>query len=196
MKISQLSSEELKQLKLLQEKKNADLLQKLIFDKTEAQIINKFSDKELDAENLKNKLVDTIDMWKIKNLDIKILRKPMDYEAIFTQEYYQEMFRLNNWKYEGVISEKPWQAGRFTKQIIYFRFSQEVLPLLQIINPYIITGFRRYKHHQYLTPGSRIELTKFICQAVELMKECSTWNEFRIKYCNMYNVPYQLKFIF
>ena len=105
MKISKLSSEELKQLKLLQGKKNADLLQKLIFDKTEEQIINKFSDKELDAENLKRKLVDTIDMWKIKNLDIKILRKPMDYEAIFTQEYYQEMFRLNNWNYEGIISE-------------------------------------------------------------------------------------------
>lgn len=193
MKTSQLSSEELKQLKLLQEKKNAELLQKLIFDQTEAQVKDKYSDKELDAENLKRKLVDTIDLWKMKNLDVKIRRKPMEYEAIFTQDYYQEMFRLNNWKYEGVIAEKPWQAGRYTKQIIYFRFSQEVLPLLQIINPFIITGYRQYKHHQYLTVGSRIELSKFIAQAVDLMKQCTDWNEFRIKYCAMYNVPYQLK---
>ncbi|MDP2692440.1 MAG: P63C domain-containing protein [bacterium] len=195
MKSSKSSSEELKQAKLLQEKKNADILQNSIFEQTEAQVKDKFSDKELDAENLKRKLVAT-DLWKMKNLDVKIRRNPMEYEAIFTQEYYQEMFRLNNWTYKGIIAEKPWQAGRYTKQIIYFRFSQEVLPILQIINPFIITGYRQYKHHQYLTAGSRIKLSKFIAQATDLMRECSDWNEFRIKYHTMYNVPYQLKMTF
>lgn len=195
MRTSKLSSEELKQVQLLQEKKNEDKLKRFILEQTDAKDKDRFSDKEIDVEILKRKLVDTIDdLWKIKNLDLKIRKKPMDYETIFTQEYYQEMFRLNNWEYQGIIAEKPWQAGRYTKQIIYYRFSQEVLPFLQIINPCIIPGFRKFKHHQYLTAGSRIELSKFIEQAVELMRQCSDWNEFRIKYCAIYNVPYQLKF--
>lgn len=195
MGTSKLSSEELRQVQLLQEKKNADLLQRFILDQTEAKVKDRFSDKELDAENLKRKLIDTIDdLWKIKGLDAQILRKPTDYETIFTQEYYQEIYRLNDWEYQGIIAQKPWQVGRFTNEIIYFRFSQEVLPFLKIINPFIVPGIRKHKHHQYLTPGARIELSKFITQAVALMKQCYNWNEFRIEYCKMYNVPYQLKF--
>lgn len=195
MKGSKLKAEELEQVKVIQEKKNQDLLKRFIIDQTESKVKNKFSDKELDAENEKRKILETIeDLWKIKNIDFKILKKPAEYESIFTQEYYQEMFRLNNWEYNGVIVEKPWQAGRYTNEIIYYRFSQEVLPFLRIINPCIIPGVRRYKHHQYLTPGSRIELSKFISQATELMRQFADWNSFRIEYCKMYNVPYQLKF--
>ena len=194
MKTSKLSAEELKQVQLLQEKKNADLLQRFILDRTESLVKDRFSDKELDDENLKRKLVDTIDdLWRIKQFDDKILKEPMEYEPIFTQEYYQEIFRLKDWDYTGIISEKPWQVGRYTNEIIYYRFSQEVLPFLRIVNPFVIPGIRKYKHHQYLTPGMRSELSKFISQAVDLMRVSSDWNDFRIEYCRMYNVPYQLK---
>lgn len=194
MKTTNLTKEELKQVQLLQDKKNQDLLKRFILDQTEAKVKDKFSDKELDAENEKRRLIDSIeDLWKIKNLESKILKVAADYESIFTQDYYIEIYRLNGWEYEGPIAQKPWKVGRYTNEIIYYRFSHEVLPFLRIVNPYIIPGVRKFKHHQYLTPGTRIELTKFISQAVELMKECNDWNEFRIKYCTMYNVPYQLR---
>lgn len=189
-----LTPEELKQVQLLQDTKNHELLKRFILDQTEAQVKDRFSDKELDAENEKRQLLESIDyLWKIKNIESKVLRVPADYHAIFSQEYYSEIYRLNGWKYEGLIAQKPWIVGRFTNEIIYYRFSHEVLPFLRIINPFIIPGVRRFKHHQYLTPGSRIELIKFISQAVEVMKSCRNWDEFRIKYCSVYSVPYQLK---
>ena len=195
MKSSRLNPEELEQVRVLQEKKNHELLKRFIIDQTESKVRNKFSDKELDAENDKRRILETIeDLWQIKNIDSRILRKPAEYETIFTQEYYMEMFRLNNWTYEGIIAEKPWQAGRYTNEIIYYRFSQEVLPFLRIVNPFIIPGTRKYKHHQYLTPGARNELSIFISQATELMSQFRDWDSFRIEYCKMYNVPYQLKF--
>lgn len=195
MKRGKLKKEELQQLQALQEKKNQELLKRFILDKTESKVKDKYSDKELDAEYEKRRILDTIeDSWKIKNISGNILKKPADYETIFTQEYYKQMFRLNNWEYNGVIVEKPWQAGRYTNEIIYYRFSQEVLPFLRIVNPFVIPGVRKYKHHQYLTPGARNELSKFISQATELMSQHDDWNSFRIAYCRMYNVPYQLKF--
>lgn len=196
MKKSLITAEELKQLQLLQDKRNQDLLKRFILDQTEAKVKNKFSDKELDTENEKRRLLDSIDdLWKIKKIDSKVLKTPSDYEAIFTQEYYIEIYRLNNWVYEGPIAQKPWKVARYTNEIIYYRFSQEVLPFLRIVNPFIIPGVRKYKHHQYLTPGARVELEKFIFEAVALMKECNDWNDFRIKYCSKYNVPYQLRLL-
>ena len=195
MKSTKLSSEELKQVQLLQEKKNEDLLKRFILDQTEAKVKNKFSDEKLDQELEKRRLLDTIgDLWKVKRINGKLLKEPSDYESIFSQEYYQEIYRLNGWEYKGIIAQKPFVVGKYTNEIIYYRFSNEVLPFLRIINPFIIPGRRKFRHHQYLTPGARIELTKFISEATELMKESSDWNDFRIKYCKIYNVPYQLKF--
>lgn len=195
MRSSKLKPKELAQIKALQEKKNQDFLKRFIIDQTEAKVKDRFSDKQLDVENEKRRILGTIeDLWKIKNIDNQVLRKPADYKSIFTQDYYKQMFRLNNWNYNGIIAEKPWQAGRYTNEIIYFRFSQEVLPFLKIVNPFVIPGSRKYKHHQYLTTGARNELSNFIYQATELMSQFDDWNSFRIAYCEMYNVPYQLKF--
>ncbi len=194
MKGVKLTAEERKKIEFLQKKKNSELLKKFILDKTEAKVQDKLSDESLDKELVKRKLLKTIDdLWTIKNIEGNILRDPKERETIFHQEFYKEIFRLNNWHYEGSISQKPWQVGRFTNEIIYYRFSAEVLPFLKIVNPYIIPGKRKFKHHQWLTPGAREKLSVFISEAVELMKKCEGWNEFRIKYCKMYNVPYQLK---
>ncbi|MHB1197592.1 MAG: P63C domain-containing protein [Lutibacter sp.] len=119
MKSTKLNPEELEQLKVLQEKKNQDLLKRFIIDQTESKVKNRFSDKELDTENEKRKILRTIeDLWKIKNIDSRISRKPAEYKSIFTQDYYKEMFRLNNWNHQEIIVEKPWQAGRLLSKLI------------------------------------------------------------------------------
>lgn len=194
MKKTIISDDELLKLKQLQETKNNESLKRFILEQTESLVKDKFSDKELDAENEKRRLLSSIeDIWKVKHLDNQILREPSDYKVIFKQEYYQQIYRLNSWPYEGSISNKKWKVGRYTNEIIYYRFSNEVLPLLRIINPYILPGIRKNKHHQFLTDESRIKLELFINQAISLMIECNDWNEFRIKYCTRYNVPYQLR---
>ncbi|MDD2985536.1 P63C domain-containing protein [Flavobacterium sp.] len=194
MKKTIISDDELLKQKQLQETKNNESLKRFILEQTESLVKDKFSDKELDAENEKRRLLSSIeDIWKVKHLDNQILREPSDYKVIFKQEYYQQIYRLNSWPYENPISHKKWKVGRYTNEIIYYRFSNEVLPLLRIINPYILPGIRKNKHHQHLTTESRMNLEIFINQAIDLMIECNDWNEFRIKYCTKYNVPYQLR---
>lgn len=188
------TEEELRQLEILQEKKNKDFLKQFIFDQTESKIVNKFSDENLDKEIEKRQLLEVIsDYWQIKSIGSNVLQKPSEYVKIFPQDYYKEIYRLRNWKVPESISSKPWIVGRYTNEIIYFRFSHEVLPFLRIINPYKLPGKRQHKHHQYLTEGARIKLSQFIEEAIEEMKKHDDWNSFRIAYCSKYNVPYQLK---
>jgi len=192
-----LTPQEEAQIKKLRAHKDQDLIKRLIIDRTDSRIKDPFSDKELDNENTKRQLLSSIqNFWTIKEVGINILKKPSDYEAIFPQEFYQEIYRLNGWSHKGKIAQKPWKVGNFTNEIIYYRFSNEILPVLRIVNPFIIPGFRKYKHHQYLTTGGRIELANFIQQAINTMKECQTWDEFRALYHRRYNVPYQLKMSF
>ena len=194
---NRLTQEEIEQLDVLRDKKHREFLKEFILTQTEAQISDKFSDENLDKEVERRKLLQSIyDFWKIKDIGSNVLRKPSDYKKIFSQEFYKEIFRLHSWPIPESISKKPWVVGRFTNEIIYYRFSQEVLPFLRIINPYIVHGKRSFKHHQYLTPGARIKLKQFIDEATEEMKKHSDWNSFRVAYCAKYNVPYQLKFTF
>ncbi|HIB37960.1 P63C domain-containing protein [Mesonia sp.] len=195
MKTKKYSEKQLEQLKRIQDDKNKDIIEKFIIDQADSKLKNKFSDKEIDFEHEKRKLFKSVELWELNNLSSKVLKEPAEHEKIFPQEFYQQIFRLNNWNYEGTISVKPWITGKFTNEIIYFRFSNEVLPFLRIINPYVIPGVRKFKHHQYLTKGSRLKLVQFINQAIELMKQSSDWYDFRQKYYDRYNVPYQVKMI-
>lgn len=190
------TEEELRQLRVLQEKKNKEFLKGFILKQTESKVVNKYSDKNLDKELEKRQLLEVVsDYWKIQSIESNVLRTPSDYKKIFSQEYYKEIYRLKGWVVPDSISSKPWIVGRYTNQIIYYRFSHEVLPFLRIINPYLIPGKRQHKHHQYLTEGGRIKLEQFINDAITEMKKHSNWNGFRIAYCEKYNVPYQLNFM-
>lgn len=194
MKKTTISEDELLKQKQLQETKNNESLKRFILEQTESLVKDKFSDKELDTENEKKLLLFSVENFcKVKKLDNQILREPAEYKPIFKQEYYQHIYRLNSWPFDGAISHKKWKVGKFTNEIIYFRFSNEVLPLLRILNPYIFPGIRKSKHHQHLTTESRMKLELFIDQAIDLMAECNEWHDFKVKYCTKYNVPYQLR---
>ncbi|TXE04739.1 P63C domain-containing protein [Algoriphagus aquimarinus] len=191
------TEEELRQLKVLQDEKNKKFLKDFILQKTDAKIEVKGSDTNLDKELEKQQLLEIVShYWQIESIGESILAWPSDYFKIFPQDYYREIYRLHKWEIPDVISDKPWIVGKYTNEIIYYRFSHEVLPFLRIINPYKIPGKREYKHHQYLTDGARIKLSQFINDAIEEMKNHEDWNSFRIDYCKKYKVPYQLRLIF
>jgi hypothetical protein len=188
---------QLDQLKALQEKKNQEFLKDFILSQTESQLGDKWTDANLDKEIEKRHLLNVIvDFWQIESIERNILKIPSEYIKIFTQNFYKEIYRLCEWPIPNTISNKPWVVGRFTNEIIYFRFAKEVLPFLRVVNPYVIPGKRNYKHHQYLTRGARIKLEQFILEATKEMKNYENWDDFRIGYCKKYNVPYQLKFKF
>ncbi len=71
------------------------------------------------------------------------------------------------------------------------RFSKEVLPTLQHINPFIAVGIRANYHYQWLTPEGKQHAERFIADAIRVMQSCSTWMEFTKKYATEFKLPYQ-----
>lgn len=115
------------------------------------------------------------------------------HQVTFSQEYYREMFRLKGWKIQGAnIYRKPWLVAKYTVEVIYGRFTKDILMAIQLQNPYIVAGVRRFKHFQYLNEAGQSKLEQFIDEAVEVMKNSTTWYEFRVKMFEQYSVPYQM----
>ncbi|WP_422361921.1 P63C domain-containing protein [Reichenbachiella sp.] len=168
--------------------------------KVEQLVKDELSDKKFDRESLKIELrsgivlnADTIDF---------VTNKLQDYTTKFPQDYYREIFRLNRhrgleWQIpeSGLISQKPHIVGKWTNEIIYSRFGKEVLPVLELYNPYISIGIRKYKHHQFLDEDGLIKLEQFINESIDVMKKSNDWYDFRIKLYAEHNVPYQLELI-
>jgi hypothetical protein len=166
-------------------------LQQTLLDLTEEKVTDNFLDNKLDKENLKIQLQggEIIDLAKLSVVSNKL----KEYIPKFPMEFYKQIFRLNDWEIpEGKIAEKPNIVGRWTKEIIYNRFSKNVLPTLEYLNPYERIGLRMHKHHQFLNEKGTELLNKYIIEAVDLMKKCSNWYEFRIQLNKIYGVPFQL----
>ena len=112
------------------------------------------------------------------------------YQVTFPKEYYQHINRLNGWNIpDHMLYLKPHIVARFTNELIYRRFPKCVLPALQHLNKYVAYRLRRYKHFQRLTSEGKVMLERFIKEAVDCMAECTTWDEFRVKYAQQYPLP-------
>lgn len=111
----------------------------------------------------------------------------------FPQIFYREMFRLKGWKIIGAnIYRKPWLVAKYTNEVIYGRFTREIMMAIQLQNPYIMSGVRRFKHFQYLNEMGQKKLEQFIDEAIAVMKESTSWYEFRVKMFQQHGLPYQI----
>lgn len=174
---------------------NRQQLQQLLIQLADEKADAKFTDFNLDRENEKIKLLNgsEITLREIREMQTVISKALNEYKPTFQQEFYKEINRLNGWLIpDERLHQKPPIVGRYTNEVIYARFSKEVLPVLQHLNPYTVHGIRLNKHHQWLTPEGKIQLEGFIGDAIRVMKTSSTWYEFRVKYSSEFNVPFQL----
>jgi hypothetical protein len=73
----------------------------------------------------------------------------------FPQEFFRQIYRLMNWKFEPGSAKRPGFVGKIINEWIYKRLPEPVLPRLREVNPKI-NGNRRAKHHQFLTPDTGI----------------------------------------
>ena len=105
--------------------------------------------------------------------------------------FFSELRRLSGLDFDPTEYFKPSIVGTWLCEIIYGRFSKEVLPALRAVNPAFTNGIRPDKLYQYLTPEGQAKLEQFRDEAVALMKTCSTLYEFRQKLFQQYGVPYQ-----
>lgn len=106
--------------------------------------------------------------------------------------FYTEIYRLNKWDdLDPTAFTKPPAVALWTNLLIYGRFPKELLPAIQIMNPFVSgTCIRWDKNYNYLNDEGYKMAVKFRDQAIEVMKTCNTWHEFRLKMAKEHGVPY------
>ncbi len=110
-------------------------------------------------------------------LEAYISKELLPWAKRFPPEFYQEMFRLRNWPYSPL--KGPRLVGKLTNQIVYDKLPPGVLDELKRKNPVIYNGWRKYKHHQFLTDNiGHPHLEKHIVAVTTLMRVASSWREF------------------
>lgn len=179
----------------VQRKEEQEREAQLIIEHVEARVVEPFTDKRLDREF---EIIELLNGKKTTLHDIKkryIAAKAQEWKLAFTQDFYKEVFRLNRWPIpDGDISEKPHVVAQWTNEVVYLRFTKDILDELRRKNPFRTDlWLREKKHHQWLTREGREKLLGFIDDAIDGMKACATWYEFYVKHAKRYDLPYQLK---
>lgn len=115
-----------------------------------------------------------------KILNEFISKELQKWTKTFPDEYYQEIFRLNNWAYPLTEKhKKPRLVGKYTKNIIYDRLAPGVLKELERKNPLNEKGRRKHTHHQHLSEDiGHPKLREQISNIITLMKASSSWKGF------------------
>ena len=184
--------------KIISKKEKHRVEQQQILRLTEELSKNAFTDTQLDRDNEIIKLLSgkEVTLGEIKSIQKSIAKSRQAYRPTYPQEYYKLMFKLCNLTLPpGKISYKPKIFARYTNEIIYARFSKEVLPMLQHLNPMVALGIRKYKHFQFLTPEAYTRVQTYIQDSIQTMEECTEWYEFRLKYARKYNLSFQLNLL-
>lgn len=118
-----------------------------------------------------------------KILSAYISPELMPWEKRFPDEFYREIFRLNNWGYLTVnginIQNRPSCIGTWTKKYIYSVLPHGVLEALLERTERNENGRLKHRLHQHLTREQGIEhLNKQIISTVTLMSISDNWKEF------------------
>ena len=104
-------------------------------------------------------------------------------------EFYEEICRLNGWPPEYAI-DRPGVVGHFTNDVVYDRLAPGVRDKLCELNPVLVDGNRRHKHHQWLTPDDgHLELQKHLEAVIALMRVSKDWGRFKDNISKVYPKP-------
>jgi hypothetical protein len=113
-------------------------------------------------------------------LDRYLVKEYAAWAKRFPDEFYQELFRLRGWQWNGMSVKRPSVVGHDTNDLVYSRLAPGVLAALKVLNPKNAKGRRNQKNTQYLTPEFGInELEKHLHAVVALMKGSSTLDQLR-----------------
>lgn len=97
----------------------------------------------------------------------------------FPIEFYEEMYRLNGWKWTG-NTKHPMLAAKYTADIVYSRLGPDILDELHRINPRTPKGHRKNKHHQWLTEDiGHAQLAQHLYTVINFMKVSDSWEQFK-----------------
>lgn len=112
-------------------------------------------------------------------LDVYLRKEFAAWAKTFPDEFYQQIFRLRNWTWRGMKTNRPQVVAKYTKDIVYARLAPGILEELESKNP-IQNGKRRAKHHQWLTEDvGHPALAQHLYAVIGLMRIANSWEEFK-----------------
>ena len=98
----------------------------------------------------------------------------------FPDEFYQQLFRLKGWEYKPPSVKRPQFVGKLTNELIYEKLPDGVLQQLREKNPLTSGGYRKHRHHQFLTMDiGNPHLERHVAAVTTLMRVSSTWTRFK-----------------
>lgn len=118
-----------------------------------------------------------------KILEAYVSKELLPWTERFPEDFYQEMFRLRNWKFSSLdYSQKgpqgPRYAGKLTKELVYKHLPPGVLGELERLNP-AVKGRRKVHHHRFLSGEiGNPHLEKHVVVVIALMRISPDWLTF------------------
>lgn len=130
-----------------------------------------------------------------KMLSLYIREDYLKWQARFPRNFYQEAFRLLNWKYDPSSVKRPGYLGKFTNTYVYELMPPNVLETLQQKNPVNENGNRVRRHHQYLTEDIGIpHLEKHITKLITIMELSDNMISFQKNFNRVFKKNIQVSF--
>lgn len=112
----------------------------------------------------------------------------------FPEEFFRQVYRIHGWEYNSSTSQRTPLVGRLINEWIYKQLPPGVLPKLQELNPVTERGWRRYRHHQFLTADTGIEhLDKQIDTVTTLLRVAEDREDFDRLFARAFNLPQKPK---
>lgn len=106
--------------------------------------------------------------------------KHRQWTKTFPMEFYEEMFRLKGWDLLDPQSSRPGVVGTYTNDLVYARLAPGLLNELRDKNPPTPKGYRKQKHHQWLTKDvGHPRLLEHLSAVIALMKASDDWEQFK-----------------
>lgn len=120
------------------------------------------------------------DRYALQALLDKYLRKEFaTWAKRFPDEFYQEIYRLRGWTLQD-FNKRPGVVGKYTTDIVYERMAPELVDELEKKNPSLAPGYRKQRHHQWLSDDvGHPALSKHIDNVITLMRAAEDWDSFK-----------------
>ncbi len=115
-----------------------------------------------------------------KILEAYIAKELLPWTKRFPDEFYRQLFRLRGWQYSPFSVKRPQYVGRLTNELVYEKLPNGVLDELRNKNPKTPKGYRKHRHHQFLTENiGNPHLERHIASVTTLMRAAANWRNFK-----------------
>lgn len=106
-----------------------------------------------------------------KILEAYISRELLPWTQRFPDEFFRQIYRLHDWEFKPGTIKGPRYVGKLINKLVYQPLPPGVLEELKQKNPPNERGYRRYRHHQFLTEDvGHPHLNRQIIEVTTLMR--------------------------